>query len=68
MLTPAAGRETILNFICETARLAGSNPCPPMILGVGIGGDFELCAELAKQALCRPLDRPKGDVLRPNGA
>lgn len=62
MLTPAAGRETILNFICETARLAGSNPCPPMILGVGIGGDFELCAELAKRALCRPLDRPKGDA------
>lgn len=62
MLTPAAGRETILNFICETVRLAGSNPCPPMVLGVGIGGDFELCAELAKRALCRPLDSPNGDA------
>ena len=39
----------------KTARLAGSNPCPPMVLGVGIGGDFEYCAQLAKQALCREL-------------
>ncbi|MCI8553735.1 MAG: fumarate hydratase [Clostridiales bacterium] len=56
MFTPAADRDTILDFIRETARLAGSNPCPPMVLGVGIGGDFELCALLAKRALCRPLD------------
>ncbi len=61
MLTPAADRQTVLDFICETARLAGSNPCPPMVLGVGIGGDFELCAELAKRALCRPLDVPHPD-------
>lgn len=55
MLTPAATRETVIEKIVETARLAGSNPCPPMVLGVGIGGDFELCALLAKQALCRPV-------------
>lgn len=61
MFTPASGREDILEFIVETARLAGSNPCPPMVLGVGIGGDFEKCALLAKQALCRPLDRPHAD-------
>lgn len=61
MLTPAADRETILERICETVRLAGSNPCPPMVLGVGIGGDFELCALLAKKALCRPLDTPHPD-------
>ena len=61
MFTPAAGREDILAFIVETARLAGSNPCPPMVLGVGIGGDFEKCALLSKQALCRPLDRPHAD-------
>ena len=61
MLTPAADRQTVLDFICETARLAGSNPCPPMVLGVGIGGDFEFCAELAKRALCRPLDVPHPD-------
>ncbi|HJD23065.1 MAG TPA: fumarate hydratase [Firmicutes bacterium] len=62
MFTPAAGREEILRFIEETARLAGSNPCPPMILGVGIGGDFELCALLAKKALCRGLDVPHPDA------
>ncbi|MGI6264547.1 MAG: fumarate hydratase [Acutalibacteraceae bacterium] len=56
MFTPAADRRDILDFIVETARLAGSNPCPPMVLGVGIGGDFEKCALLAKQALCRGLD------------
>lgn len=61
MFTPAAGREEILGFIAETARLAGSNPCPPMVLGVGIGGDFEKCAMLAKRALCRPLDKPHAD-------
>ena len=57
MLTPAADRERVLGCIVQAAREAGSNPCPPMVLGVGIGGDFELCAALAKQALCRPLDR-----------
>lgn len=61
MLTPAADRETVLDKICETARLAGSNACPPMVLGVGLGGDFELCALLAKKALCRPLDVPHPD-------
>lgn len=61
MFTPAAGREEILGFIVEAARIAGSNPCPPMILGVGIGGDFELCALLAKKALCRPLNRKNID-------
>lgn len=55
MLTPAASSEDIVNFVVETARLAGSNPCPPMVLGVGIGGNFEGCALLAKKALCRPV-------------
>ena len=53
MFTPSATREDIIGFVVETARVAGSNPCPPMVLGVGIGGDFEQCALLAKQALCR---------------
>lgn len=61
MLTPAADRDTIIDRICETVRLAGSNPCPPMVLGVGIGGDFEMCALLAKRALCRPLSVPNPD-------
>ena len=55
MFTPAASPEDLVAFVAETARLAGSNPCPPMVLGVGIGGDFEYCALLAKQALCREL-------------
>lgn len=53
MFTPSATREDIIGFVVETVRVAGSNPCPPMVLGVGIGGDFEQCALLAKQALCR---------------
>jgi fumarate hydratase subunit alpha len=61
MLTPAAGRDGVMDCIVEAARLAGSNPCPPMVLGVGIGGDFELCALLAKRALCRPLSQPNPD-------
>lgn len=62
MLTPAADRNAIIEKVVETAKLAGSNPCPPMVLGVGIGGDFELCALLAKKALCRPLDQPHPDA------
>ncbi len=51
MLTPAQGMEGVRAFVVETARLAGANPCPPMVLGVGIGGTFERVAELAKEAL-----------------
>ncbi|ARP50707.1 MULTISPECIES: fumarate hydratase [Caproicibacterium] len=61
MLTPAASEADIIGFVVETARLAGSNPCPPMVLGVGIGGDFEKCAELAKEALCRPVSEKNPD-------
>lgn len=57
MLTPAsATKQAIVDKVAEAVREAGSNPCPPVILGVGIGGDFELCPLLAKRALCRPLD------------
>lgn len=58
MLTPAADRQTIIDKVCEAVRLAGSNPCPPLVLGVGIGGDFEQVAYLAKKALCRPVSQP----------
>ena len=61
MFTPAAGREDIVAFVAETARIAAGNPCPPMVLGVGIGGDFEYCALLAKKALCRPVSEPNAD-------
>ncbi len=61
MFTPAAGEEDILRFVAETVKEAGGNPCPPVVLGVGIGGDFELCAQLAKQALCRDVDQRNPD-------
>ena len=53
MLTPAASRETIIESVLEIVKSAGANPCPPMVIGIGIGGDFEMCAYLAKKALCR---------------
>ncbi len=55
MFTPSATREDIIDYIVSAVSKAGSNPCPPMVLGVGIGGDFEQCALLAKQALCRSV-------------
>ena len=53
MFTPSASSDDIVNFVAETVSLAGSNPCPPIVVGVGIGGDFEYSALLAKKALCR---------------
>ena len=61
MLTPAQGVEGVMRFVEETVRLAGANPCPPMVLGIGIGGDFEQVAELAKRALMLPLDESNAD-------
>lgn len=55
MFTPSAAKKDIVDFVTETVSLAGSNPCPPIVVGVGIGGDFEQCAYLAKKALCRDL-------------
>jgi fumarate hydratase subunit alpha len=61
MLKPSDGEEGVRRFIIETVRLAGPNPCPPVILGVGIGGTFDKVAYLAKKALLRPLDEPNPD-------
>ena len=61
MFTPSSSPDDVVAFVAETARIAGSNPCPPMVLGVGIGGDFQLCALLAKKALCRPVSEPNPD-------
>ena len=61
MLKPADGLEGVKRFIVETVRLAGSNPCPPVIVGVGIGGTFDKAAYLAKHALLRPVDEPNPD-------
>ena len=56
MLKPADGMEGVKNAVLTAVRDAGPNACPPMVVGVGIGGTFEKCAILAKQALTRPLD------------
>lgn len=56
MLKPADGLEGVKRFIIETVKAAGSNPCPPVVVGVGIGGTFDKAALLAKHALLRPID------------
>ena len=61
MLTPAADRDAVLQAVVDIVQKAGSNPCPPMVVGVGIGGDFEYCAYLAKKALCRPVSQRHHD-------
>ena len=55
MLTPAKGRQGIVDAIAETVRAAGANPCPPVYVGVGIGSTFDGAALLAKKALLRPV-------------
>ena len=55
MLSPTSGAGGIRNFVLETVRLAGGRPCPPLILGIGIGGDFEYAALLSKRALLRTM-------------
>ncbi len=58
MLKPSDGLEGVRAFILETVRLAGPNPCPPIVVGVGIGGTFDKCALLSKRALLRELGQP----------
>ena len=61
MFKPSAGIEGIKDFILETVETAGPNPCPPMVVGVGIGGTFDKAALLAKKALMRPVDTENED-------
>lgn len=61
MFTPSAKREDIVDFVVDTVKTAGSNPCPPVVIGVGIGGDFEYSAILAKKALCRSVSKRNDD-------
>ena len=61
MFKPSAGLQGIKDFILEVVETAGPNPCPPMVVGVGIGGTFDKCALLAKKALMRPLDSQNPD-------
>lgn len=58
MLTPSEGRAGVVKFVIDTVIRAGGNPCPPTIVGVGVGGTFEKAAFLAKKALLRPIGRP----------
>ncbi len=61
MLVPADGEEGVLRFITDTVRQAGPNPCPPVVVGVGIGGTMEQAAEIAKKATARPIDQSNPD-------
>ena len=62
LLTPAQGLEAAKECVVETVRQAGSKPCPPVLLGVGLGGTAEKCMELAKHALLRPVGRRNEDA------
>jgi fumarate hydratase subunit alpha len=61
MLKPSDGEDGVKNFIVETVRIAGGNPCPPIIVGVGIGGSFDKCAYLAKKSLLREVGSVHSD-------
>ena len=62
MLTPAYGAEGVRQFILDTVKAAGPNPCPPIVVGVGIGGTFERAAQLAKKATFRAVDTHHPDA------
>lgn len=63
MMTPSVTHDEIVDWVTDVVAKAGSNPCPPIVIGVGIGGDFEQCALLAKKALCRPVSKRSQDPL-----
>jgi len=61
MLKPADGEEGLVDFVVNQVKTAGPNPCPPIVVGVGIGGTFDRVAVLAKKALFRPVGQPHPD-------
>lgn len=61
ILKPSEGEEGVKRFVVESVFNAGPNACPPLVVGVGLGGTFDLCAHLAKRALFRRLDQPSPD-------
>lgn len=61
MLSPSAGVEGVKDFVLQVVKNAGPNPCPPMVVGVGIGGTFEQSAQLAKKATVRNIDTKNAD-------
>jgi fumarate hydratase subunit alpha len=62
MFEPAQGRQGVIDFVVRAVEEAGSNPCPPLIVGVGIGGTAEKTMMLAKEALLRPVGKPNPDA------
>lgn len=62
MLTPSVGKSGVMDYVVQRVKEAGSNPCPPVIVGVGIGGTLEKAAILAKKALLRPLGSSNPDL------
>ena len=61
MFNPSVSPEDIVDFVAQTVKEAGGNPCPPVVIGVGIGGTFDYCAVLAKKALTRPISERNPD-------
>ena len=61
MLRPSDGSDGVLDFVVQVVKEAGPNPCPPFVVGVGIGGTFEKAAYLSKKALLRPVDSENPD-------
>lgn len=61
MCTPSEGVEGVINFVVDTVKKAGPNPCPPIVVGVGVGGTMEMAAYLSKKALVRPLSSQNPD-------
>jgi fumarate hydratase subunit alpha len=64
MLPPSAGRQGVIDYVVDRVKEAGPNPCPPVIVGIGLGGSFEKAAFLAKKALLRPVGmaHPRHDI------
>lgn len=63
MFPPSAGMEGVKEFVVQRVRESGGNPCPPIVVGVGLGGTFEKAAYMAKKALLRPVGVPNSDSL-----
>ncbi|HHT9132884.1 MAG TPA: fumarate hydratase [Candidatus Tripitaka californicus] len=61
MLTPAMGKQGVVNFVVDTVRRGAVNACPPILVGVGVGGTFDECALISKKALLRPVGSPHPD-------
>lgn len=65
MLKPADGVQGVKDFVMETVKQAGANPCPPIVLGIGIGGSFDKCAALAKRHCCARWTSPTRTPIMP---